>query len=342
MKITKCYLLIILMCSLNINGFITNASDAGYLGDRLINYIKAQYLSHKYKIPFKLRPLGYSTEALTLHNHDPIATFSKPIIRVTDESQLINAHPSYIYNVSYYCKIQGCTSLYDINTWHSILNDKVFIRKIKKLIAKKEDIKLDIPQDVMAIAIHVRKPLDADYPLKSCQFYNSSKLHNKRSHQEFKNNCNPIMRTLYSDIGNPEKFVPDQFYIDQLKRIRSLFPHKKIVVYLFTNYHHGSQLCSLYRKKLNDNNLSFVIDNSSYTHRLIDDIINMSKFDYLIRSRSNYSQIADFIGNHKLVISPQTLAWYKNEHGQDCLVVEKVIIKTNEKGKCHFEICDNI
>ena len=75
----------------------------------------------------------------------------------------------------------------------------------------------------------------------------------------------------------------------------------------------------------------------------ISDLISLSRFPYMIRSISNFSQISDFIGEHKLVISPKQMAYYRDKKNKKHLVIETVTIKTrDENGIIHKRTEKNI
>ncbi len=313
--------------------FIRNVGDCGYLVDQLMNYLKAMHLAEKYNVPFQLAPFPHS-DKFVLHNAEPKAQPGRRNVQVKQESQLTPLNQSVFYNVSYYCRINGWSDSFDVNTWDSARNNKIFMAEIRRLIALKNDRKIEMPKNTIAIAIHVRKPLKNDYPdLRSRQLYDSSKLHKLKG----------MGRGRVSDGPFPEKFLPDQFYIDQVKRIQKVFPQTPIRVYLFTNYEKSQALCGIYQGAINKDNVEVVCKSESWASHIADDLIALSKFDYLIRSKSNFSQIADFIGNHKMVLSPFNVAWYKNEKGEDCLVVEKVVMKIkNGDGSYTKEILNNM
>lgn len=310
---------------------ISNAANAGYLGDQLMNYIKAKYLSKKYNIPFVLKPFEYA-EKFVLFDMETIGYNGAIHIQVQDESQVSWYVPNAFYNVSYSCNINGWSDSLDIYTWESALDDQVFIQQIKGLIALKDDRKIENFADDIMVAVHVRRPSNADHnDLKSCQFYNFSKLHKNR-HYKY-----PM------DQGFPFKFLPHQFYIDQIRRVANMFPEKKIRVYIFTDSTNPQEICNIYNSVIQDDRVTFHCKNNHYTTSVAEDLVALSKFDYLIRSKSNFSQIADFIGNHKMVISSDRLGWYKNEAGQDCLVAETVIIKKRDaEGNCIQEVMSNL
>lgn len=312
------------------SALMTNAANAGYLGDQLINYIKAKYLSSKYNIPFSLTPFPHS-EKLILSDLEFRGHNNGVHVQVEHEHQ-VSSNGHIFYNVSYYCKMHGWSDAFDTYTWHSVLQDKAFMQEMRKMIALKNDTPIDSFSDDIMLAVHVRRPSNADdNHLKSCQFYTFAQLHRDRD-----------MRIAMDDPF-PFKFLPHQFYIDQIKRLANIFPAKNIRVYIFTDSTNPQEICSIYNSIIQDDRITFHCKNNHYTTSVAEDLVALSKFDYLIRSKSNFSQIADFIGNHKMVISSDTLGWYKNELGQDCLVAETVIIKKRDQdGNCVQEVVNNL
>ena len=97
-----------------------------------------------------------------------------------------------------------------------------------------------------------------------------------------------------------------------------------------------------FKKRINEPNIRFS-HTKNWVASVVNDLVLMSQFDYLIRGRSNFSQIADLKGNQKMVISPKNFAWYKNEKNENCLVVETLRIKSKlSNGKFAFteEVCE--
>lgn len=323
---------------------IINEGNAGWLGDQLLNYIKAKYLSHKYGIPFALRPFS-DCNKFVLDDVDRKVMPHSNGIWVINEAQLNPIDENAIYHVIYQCHIDGWRTspsleafkLFSltIDFWDDIYNDTVFISEMKRLIALKNNNISNIPQNV-SLAIHVRRPLSTDtgsnipvFRVIACNMYDFSEL---------------IRQHEIGEASEFYKFLPDQYYIDQLIRFAKMVPGKQIDACIFTNHYNPLELCEHYRRELEKNNvLNISLVPQSWVSGTAEELVAMSQFEYLIRSRSNYSQIADFIGNHKIVISPGDLALYKDSRNRDCAVVETVMIKTkNEDGSYKREIFSNM
>lgn len=110
------------------------------------------------------------------------------------------------------------------------------------------------------------------------------------------------------------KFPPLDFYTDQLKRLSTLLDNIPLFIYIFTNHSDPLSLVQEMKNNLTQfNNITFACrDKNNQKDTLIEDLFLMSKFDCLIRSGSSFSMAAQLIGNHKIVIYPKRGIW-KNQ-----------------------------
>ena len=129
----------------------------------------------------------------------------------------------------------------------------------------------------------------------------------------------------YADKLWPMKFVPDTYFISQIKYLSELLENQPLYIHLFTDFHSPKLLVEKYERALNKKNIIFgcrEIGNDHCTCTL-EDLFNMTYFDYFIRGGSNYAQIAQLIGRYKIVIYPKSASW----HGNQMKVVPGIIIK---------------
>lgn len=304
---------------------ITNACDASLLGDQLMNYIKANYLAHKYNIPFVLKPFVNSDKFKLYDVHPKNNTKQGPLIR---KEQQLNLSSNTINQISYFCKIDGFNDPLFIHTWISALQDKTFMNKMRNLIALKHHSIPVPPKDHISVAVHIRKPLGGGQNI-SLQLYDQTNLI-KDKHLPY-------------DVEWPYKSIPDQYYIDQIKKVLALLPNEPIFIKLFSNSVNPLALLNIYKREIKpDNNVTMTIDTKPFNNYIAEDMIEMTNFNYLIRGQSNFSQISDFIGKHIMTISPNTISWYKNTKGERCLAVDTLIIKTkNENDDYQFRTINN-
>ncbi len=340
----KSLLLLILTLHSTLPGaIISNKGDCGWLGDQLINYIKAKYIAHKYKIPFRLKPFQNSGY-LMLGRVEPKLT-TKNLIGIKDEMQ-INPQSRANYDISYYCQIEDWTVRPNIYNMHTVLQDEHFIDSLRQLIRPIHVPNLFSYQDDITVAVHVRKVLKTDKAsVASLQLYDYTALdYSTRQLYSLDHLGTHVLPGVpkpdqYTNFDwyTPFKFVPDQFYIDQIIKLCSELSEKNILVYIFTNDPNPGGLVAKYKELINMPNITYKYT-QNFNNEIFNDLYLMSQFDYLIRGGSNFSQIPDLLGKHKKVISPQNFAWYKNNEGKNCLVVETVYIKERNGQRCSYSI----
>lgn len=290
----------------------------GRLGDKLIMYVKAKWVAHAYNLPFYYKQFPYSDQ-FVFHDRDPHLTshlanqlrphhlLRGPQSNLKNDMQNKNA----LYIVHYYFLLSSWGSHqqeYDsqeIMAWPEVINDQVFLAEIKKSIKPRHTLSLFTPPtDRISVAVHVRKGDGHDWPLLSPQQYDPDNLDPEETTPE----------GTFSDIVWPLKFPPDQFYIDQIKRISQLYDDKPLYVHLFTDHINPTQLIATYKKAVNKDNITYGCreNENRYTINVLEDLFSMAQFDCLIRGGSNFPQISQLIGNYQIVLYPQSRKWIGN------------------------------
>jgi len=280
---------------------ITYALNRGRFGDNLITYIKAKWISYKYSIPLLIKSFNYSEE-LTLnriekqYTSDLRKNFTR-IIKFEKKSNVkIEKEKPYLY----------------ISTYNSNItfdkNDKTFINILKKTIApQKQYKKHNIPKNRISVALHVRKGGGFDLPLLS-----SINKKNKK--------------TKYADKCWPLKFPPDEYYIDQIKKICNILNNAPLHIHIFTDDPNPLQILEKYKKSVEHLNITFScrMEGNKHDKSVLEDFFSMTQYDCLIRSASNFSACADIIGNFLISIYPKNSHWENNK-----LIIDEVQIQTN-------------
>ena len=280
----------------------------GRLGDKLIVYCKAKWFSYKFNIPFlcpdfPLRDklmLFEKEQHLTkeVENHfkyKKIVKFEKDIHPLSSDT---------LFAVDFYASSDEMSHI--INIKNVFNNHPAFLNELRSLIAPRNPVaKLTLPEDQITVAVHVRRGSGGDRPL----FHKESD------------------RTMYSDKRWPDKFPPHEFYIEQIRRLNSIFGNQPMYVYIFTDYKYPEQIVEKYKKALDLPNISFGYrQNNPYENYVIQDLIAMTQFQCLIRANSCYSMIAYLLGDHKYMIYPIGGTW----HG-DHLTIDHITISTRHE-----------
>lgn len=134
------------------------------------------------------------------------------------------------------------------------------------------------------------------------------------------------------DRGCPIKYAPDQYYVDQIKKISTDLGDIPLFVQLFTDDINPLALLEKIKNVVNKPNITFHYHNNrdySYRDQMAQDLYSMSRFNILIRSHSYFAKTAELMGNHTLIIFPIDFKWITSSK----LVITKVIIKGNLNSK---------
>jgi hypothetical protein len=173
-------------------------------------------------------------------------------------------------------------------------------------------------QTAITIAVHVRKGSGGDRPLLSKQVYTI----NTSDYQMIPSKQHP---RKFQDVIHPLKFVPEQYYIDQINKVTSSLPDRKFIVYLVTDASEPERILNTFQKHCSSNNCEIILKTGQGQNSVILDILTMATCDCLIRSCSHFAGIAQLIGNHKMIISPKKYCW-----ADEFLVVTETNILIND------------
>lgn len=291
----------------------------GRLGDMLIMYAKAKWLSHHYKLPFLYTPFNYSDQ-LKMHykeNH-----YKDSVLRNKHTKRMVFRDDSLfdfdtlltddmLYVVHYYFSplnwgdYQRKYDSQEVMGWAGVWDNQDFLNELKDTIAPIEPIVFsDLPKDTITVAVHIRNGGGFDSPLISRQLYNIDEL-------------NPMEvppTDVYADWYWPLKFPPVQYYVDQIKRLSEMCDDTGMYVHIYTDSADPLGLQKSIELAVNKKNISFHCRQKDNCHNqnVLEDMFDIARYDCLIRSGSNYPQISQLIGNHRIVIYPREAQWIGN------------------------------
>ncbi len=310
------------------NCAVTYTLGGGRLGDQLIAYLHAKWVSYKYNLPFIYVPFP----GFELFDLDEIEKKNSIIFRdqfknkftlrprqslekfmESESSDVLFIIPFFSENfeehepASYIATHSAPMPYFKVN-W----DDPGFHMLVKKLIKPKSQLSLIIPpKDRISIAVHIRKTSgDFDAPLL-----------NGMKREDF----DPTK--IYSDIVCPLKHAPESFYLEQTKNMISFFPDKNFYIYLFTDDPNPLAIYNKFKQAIPNDSIiwDYRKTNNNHLNNVLEDLFSMIQFDCLVRPASNYSIIASIIGDFKVVISPLHHYW-KNT----TLVIDEVEIKIGD------------
>ncbi len=293
---------------------VTYFWGGGRFGDKIISYTVAKFISYKFNIPLLLKPFKYSL-MLRLgreekkYSREIVKQFKGGVIPFKKEEDIIaHAKDNVIFENRGF-RIDGCSSL--IQTIECILQDQYFMTELKHMLQPVVPIpQITLPSGKVTVAVHIRKGGGFDQALNSIQYYDSNIVSNR----------------FYADQRWPLKFPPEQYYVDQIKKISILFDDVPLFVYIFTDDRNPSKLLNRIKKAVNKNNITFSCRNrgNAYNAHVVEDFYNMARFDCFIRSGSNFGLAAQLLGNHEVIIYPKHLKWVGKK-----LIVDEVTIVDN-------------
>lgn len=280
---------------------VTYTFSGGRLGDNLLAYCHAKWISYIYNIPLLYKPFDYSDQLVMdiveIRYTSSLEQQFKKTVTYSEVDGKIDPDSGYLYVIPFFPESIFNRQDTEFPYLFSVdWQDPQFKQILKKLICPFAPIQTPfLPKDCLSVAIHVRRGTGWDIP-----------------------NYQITPEALIA--SHPLRFAPDSFYIEQLKKITRLFSSQTIYVYLFTDHNDPGQLAQKYKKAINDDRM--IIDyrtnvNNEFVN-VIDDFFALTKFDCLIRPDSNFSFIASKLADYKILISP----WHGSVHGEDINIDE--------------------
>jgi hypothetical protein len=256
---------------------VTYTFSGGRLGDNLLSYFHARWLSYKYGLPLLYKPFLYSDQ-FSLHNMDQREgkDFSfKNVISLSKESDIQAAPSSSLFISPYFPETRSEYEWCNLS-WLPFFNvdweDPGFREEVVKCLQPKHSVKtLTLPSNCITVALHIRRGDEANFP---------------------------AYRTW------PLKFVPDDYYIQQIQRMAKIFSNEKLYIHLFTNDNNPQLIVKKYKKILNNPKITFSYQEVKDENKLLEDFFSIPKFDCCILCQSNFSVIASKLGNYLVLIIP--------------------------------------
>ena len=274
---------------------VTYEYSPGRFGDNLLSYIHAKWISYRYNIPLLYKPFIYSDQ-LILHEQEVL--YSDSVRKQFDKIVVLGKHVSVnpqarsfiLYVAPYFPSSKwelenaisfagGRWDYFEVD-WQ----DKGFIEELRKVIAPQKKIPpLDLPTDRITVAVHVRRGGNHDTP-----------------------DVPPLF---------PLKFLPDDFFITQLKELYVFLNKKPLYVYVFTDDTHPEKIVKTFEQHFQQ--LDIVCDcrknGNNDTTNVVEDFFALKQFDCLIHSESNFSFIMSKVGDYMVSIFPDS---FHKENGK--------------------------
>ena len=291
-------------------------SKGGRLGDHLITYCKAKYIASFTQLDFYCPDFPYKDELMldtyeqSLMPHVKKQFKKEQFLSYVADNMILERN-DVLYTIALYTSVNNWTrhdsTRIDMQAQHfqDMLQECTacdnFMREIRHTIQPKEPLHvIQPPKDCISIAVHVRKGGNFDSPLLSQQYYSTVNL-------DYPVMIDPSIKvTHFSDWTTPLKFPPEQYYINQIKKILRRHKNQNIYIHIFTDDIEPHVLAFIFQHTLQKKNIHI---NYCTTSSVLTDLFSMTHFDYLIRPYSFFSLIAELLGTHKLIISPCSWEW---------------------------------
>ena len=318
MKIVKAYALVLisLTCFGSANAIksaVTYSFNGGRLGDNLLAYSHAKWISYVYGIPLLFRPFEYSDQ-MVMHmveehlTQDRIATFNG----IIDISQVatFNIEPDagILYIIPYFPdSVIERTNPRFFYFFPIGWQDKNFKSELKRMICPINPLQRPfVPEGVIRIALHIRIgtgfdiPSLADYP-----------------------------KLIAADFDQL-KCPPFSYYVQQLKRVLNWYAGKDIYIKMFTDHNNPQELADYFERELNNKIVIHTREGrNGHNCGVLEDLFAMADsncFDCIIRPDSNLSIVASKLGDHQLQISPWHCSIINNEYFIDQVCINNKIV----------------
>jgi hypothetical protein len=309
---------------------VTYLLDGGRLGDKLLSYLHAKWVSHVYKIPLLYKPFPYSDQ-LILHTQEiqynsyDLGKFSHFFELKKNQQLVVNPSSQTLYTIPYFPESREELQAPEpgLNANNLIPNlgnlrkefpyfevdwsDREFLHKIRQMIKPLNTLSLiKPPQDGrINVAVHVRKNSGGyDLPL----------LHDLPAEQ-----YNPDQ--VYVDVIFPLKHAPDEYFMENIKKIYNLYK-QPLYVFLFTDDPNPSSILEKYKRTINNKNITIECrmsgDNNHYSN-VLEDLFSILNFDCFIRADSNLTIVASKLIDFQVLITPAHHRWEGRK-----LIIDKV------------------
>lgn len=319
-----------------VTAIITNAG-ALQMGDSMAAYCTAKLLSMQYNIPFVYAPFIHSElfALTTLETPWPQEFYANTdkFVYVRNENDV---RRNLNKNVILYTDIR--TLVNDVSpTEFAVIKAELRLKEIPNMQA--------LPQGIITIGVHIRKGNGGgahyDGEISSIQEFDfdQSQISYRTDYENFPFDWsyyqringhfikdNEYTRTPADHVSGWEtRFPPNQFYIDQIKKISRELGDAPLYVVICTDDRDPEQLIEKLKKAINKANVTIHYENDRhlpFRERMLRDLYILSHCDALIRPQSYFSKTAEIIGNHKLVLYPLKHRWYGNKLIMTEIVVE--------------------
>jgi|GEM_PF-1720396 len=300
------FLNLLLLPSIQGKSTITYQLNAGRFGDRLRIALQALWYADIYNLRLLYQEFEF-TNKLAMHDlcEHTININSRNYrnrVRVNNKSDIEKhiADDNILFISHFFSEVPPLHL--------EVIRNKRFGDRVKQLLQPRIFLQssnkfnlVEVPKEIISVALHVRKGGGFDRALASKQFFTSNSPYEEPY----------LPDEHYADLGHAEKFPPDQFYVDQLVSFSELLGDPPLFVFLFTDYQRPAELLEQYKQAINKDNITLACRPGPGGHRVnvLDDFFSIGLFDVLIHPESSFSETARLRGDHKIIIYLKKAHW---------------------------------
>lgn len=283
---------------------IVSTLSGGRLGDNLVAVAHAAWLSHKYGYQLAYMPFEYSDKLVLAYkaprwSHEWAALFTHhvryPLHQGMEQSVRTNADGTCIiipYFSEFLSEYGVCADFKHLTTYPFAVNwrDAAFKELLRNLFTPVEKVaRIPLPADRISVALHMRRGGGFDPAPSDGTLHHGASL----------------------DKGFPLKCPPVRFYIDQLISLYENLGKKPLYVFLFTDDAAPEVLIREIQRWVGDRDILFDWRKSGNSHdsNVLEDFVNMQRFNCMIRPQSNLSYMAARLGSLLIEIEPYAARW---------------------------------
>ncbi|HSW85935.1 MAG TPA: hypothetical protein VLG49_00385 [Rhabdochlamydiaceae bacterium] len=272
---------------------VTYEFSGGRLGDNIITYMHAKWISFQYGMPLLYKPFKYSDHFI-LDQEEPRynpndASRYRRVVRLGRGATVTNNNDATLYIVPYFPESDSERRFFkdgDGNQFPHFFVDwknPDFRQVILHVLQPKQTVALcEVPKDKITVAVHVRK--GGGYDTDDYMFI------------------------------QPLKIPPESFYLEQLQNLCNMFPEQNMHIHLFTDDRNPEAIANRFKTFLNQDRIVFSYRNSGNFHdsNVLEDLFSMLQFDCLIRPESSFSIIPSLLKDYDLLIHPDNFVKINN------------------------------
>lgn len=280
---------------------ITYEMSTGRLGDHLIAYCKAKQIAQQHTMPLLYKPFMYGDqlgiEEKELPFEDSDMQHFKKVQYISDlNDPSINAQSSTLYILSkqhWQNPIDDQDGTYHISTNNSL--KKALQETLKPPATSMSYYKIP---GYITVAMHIRTGANHESDI------NLLKSHTYHYATQATNN-----NAITEDQEVVLKFPSLSFYYEQLMRVITALPGRKLHLNIYTDHPRPELLAEALTQNIDSSRLICTYRQNNMQDNILQDMFDMAQADILIRPRSGLSIIAQLIGQHAVVIWPKKGHW---------------------------------